>query len=90
MDLKAQFADEKAGLMEEQRKVVTEFESKIERVKEDHNNATRTIRYEHDEKTKSMTVSHEKEIAELRASMGAASGEELLRLKAKHAEDLKE
>ena len=48
------------------------------------------MRSEHDEKTKSMTVSHEKEIAELRANMGAASSEELLRLKAQHVEDLKE
>ena len=37
-----------------------------------------------------MKVSHDKEIAELRANMGQASSEELERLKAKHAEEIKD
>ena len=50
----------------------------------------RQIKSEHDEKVKQINKAHEDEIAALRASMGAASSEEIERLKAKHAEEKKE
>ena len=50
----------------------------------------RQVRSEHDEKVKEINIAHEKEIAALRASMGAASSEEIERLKAKHAEEMKD
>ena len=48
------------------------------------------MRSEHEEKVKTINITHENEIAALRASMGAASSEEIERLKAKHAEEKKE
>ena len=50
----------------------------------------RQVRSEHDEKVKEINIAHENEIAALRASMGAASSEEIERLKAKHAEEMKD
>lgn len=50
----------------------------------------RQVRTEHDEKVKTINITHENEIAALRASMGAASSEEIERLKAKHAEEKKD
>ena len=39
---------------------------------------------------KNMQLQHEREMAELRASLGATSSAEIERLKAKHAEEIKE
>ena len=48
------------------------------------------LKAEHDSMTKTRQQEHEREIAELRASMGASSSAEIERLKAKHAEEIKE
>jgi len=48
------------------------------------------MKSENEEKMKALKLAHEREIAEMRANMGAASSDEIDRLKAKHAEEIKE
>lgn len=70
MDLKKQFADEKDKIMEDQRKLVTEFERQIERLKADSGEATKMLRAEYEEKERAMKATHESELAALKASLG--------------------
>ena len=47
------------------------------------------MRSEHENSVKEMKAAHDDEIAKLRASLGQASSEEIERLKAQHAEEIK-
>ena len=46
--LKKTHAEEQQKLMAEQRQVISEFETKIERQKEEHTSSLRQVRSEHD------------------------------------------
>ena len=75
--------------MEGQRKAVADLEKQIERLKADSSEATRQLRAEYEERERTMKSAHEAELAALRASLGQASSDEIERLKAKHAEEIK-
>ncbi len=89
INLKAAFADEKEKMMQEQNKVVSGFEQKIESLKKDHSNVLSTVRSEQAEKEKNIKIEHENELAELRKSLGAATSDEINKLKEKHAEEIR-
>jgi len=46
--LKGDHADEKNKMVEDQRKAATEFETKIDRMKNDHNEVNKQLRSEHE------------------------------------------
>ena len=47
------------------------------------------MKADHDEKVRAMKAAHDAEIAALKASMGQASSEEIEKLRAMHAEQIK-
>ena len=75
--------------MEDQRKVVADFEKQIEILKSEGSESTRRMRAEYEEREKKMKQAHEAELAALRASLGQQHSDEIEKLKAKHAEEIK-